>query len=81
MYRPGRRRVTIPLFSALWMSVRAEDPRKPALATLTGSFERFWYGGRLAGESDYQRADQIATALISGAPAASSIGTGGGAPQ
>jgi hypothetical protein len=57
-----------------------EDPRQPGLVTLTGSFERVWYGGRTAGEGDYRRAEQIATALISGAPA-SSVGTGGGAPQ
>ena len=34
--------------------VAAEDPRRPGLATLTGSFERVWYGGRPAGESDYR---------------------------
>jgi hypothetical protein len=56
-----------------------EDPRQPGLATLTGSFERVWYGGRPAAESDYQRAEQIATALISGA--APSIGSGRGSPQ
>jgi hypothetical protein len=60
--------------------VAPEDPRQPGLASLTGSFERVWYGGRDAAESDYQRAEQIATALISGA-AASAQGTGGGAPQ
>ena len=43
-----------------------EDPRQPGLATLTGSFERVWYGGRAAGEGDFQRAEQIASALISG---------------
>ena len=52
--------------------VAPEDPRKPGLATLTGSFETVWYGGRAAGESDYQRAEQIASALISG-----SSGSGG----
>jgi hypothetical protein len=46
--------------------VAPEDPRQPGLATLTGSFERVWYGGRLAGQGDYQHAEQIATALISG---------------
>jgi hypothetical protein len=46
--------------------VAPEDPRKPGLTTLTGSFERVWYGGRPAGESDYVRAEQIASALISG---------------
>jgi len=46
--------------------VAADDARRPDLATLTGSFERVWYGGRAAEESDYRRADQIAQALISG---------------
>jgi hypothetical protein len=57
--------------------VAPDDPRQPGLATLTGNFERVWYGGRNASESDYQRAERIATALISGA----SPGAGGGAPQ
>jgi hypothetical protein len=64
--------------------VDPEDPRQPGLATLTGSFERVWYGGRAAGESDYQRAEQIATALISGsgvAALASNPGPSGGAPR
>jgi hypothetical protein len=64
--------------------VAPEDPRQPGLATLTGSFERVWYGGRQAGENDYRRAEQIAAALISGSGAhagASSSGTSGGAPQ
>ena len=38
--------------------VAADDPRKPGLATLTGSFERIWYGGRPAGEADYRRAER-----------------------
>jgi hypothetical protein len=59
--------------------VAPEDPRQPALASLTGSFERVWYGGRPAAESDYQRAEQIANALISGG--AATPGTPGGAPQ
>lgn len=46
--------------------VASEDPRRPGLATLTGSFERIWYGGRSAAESDYRKAEQLATALISG---------------
>ena len=46
--------------------VAAEDPRKPNLTTLTASFERIWYGGRNAGENDYQNAEQLAAALISG---------------
>jgi hypothetical protein len=59
--------------------VAPEDPRQPSLATLTGSFERVWYGGRPAAESDYRRAEQIATALISGT--AASTGSEGGAQQ
>ncbi len=46
--------------------VAPEDPRRAGLATLTGSFERTWYGGRAADESDYRRAEELATALISG---------------
>ncbi len=46
--------------------VAAEDPRKAGLATLTGSFERFWYGGRSAAQSDYLKAEELATALITG---------------
>ena len=46
--------------------VAPEDLRQPGLAELTRSFERVWYGGRSAAESDYLRAEQIATALISG---------------
>jgi hypothetical protein len=59
--------------------VAADDARRPGLATLTGSFERVWYGGRPAGESDYQRAEQIAQALISGGgiPGGSSGSAGG----
>jgi hypothetical protein len=60
--------------------VAAEDPRRPSLATLTGSFERIWYGGRPAAESDYRSAEQLATALISGS-AATSLGATGGAAQ
>jgi hypothetical protein len=58
--------------------VAPEDQRKAALATLTGSFERIWYGGRAAGESDYRNAEQLATGLI--AKSGNSI-TGGGAAQ
>jgi hypothetical protein len=47
--------------------VSADDPRKSRLAKLTGSFERVWYGGHAAGESDYQQAAQQAEGLISGA--------------
>jgi hypothetical protein len=49
--------------------VASEDPRKAGLATLTGSFERIWYGGRAAAESDYHAAEQVAAALISGSGA------------
>ncbi len=58
--------------------VSPEDPRRPGLATLTGSFERVWYGGRPAGEGDYQRAEQIAATLIDGGATAKAAG---GAPQ
>lgn len=54
--------------------VAPEDPRQPGLATLTGSFERVWYGGRAAGESDYQHAEQIASALIDGGAAVKASG-------
>jgi hypothetical protein len=50
--------------------VTAEDPRRVGLATLTGSFERTWYGGRTAGESDYLQAEKLADGLISGNSAA-----------
>jgi hypothetical protein len=46
--------------------VAVDDPRRAGLATLTGSFERTWYGGRMADESDYQQADKLADGLISG---------------
>jgi len=59
--------------------VAAEDPRKAGLATLTGSFERIWYGGRAAGESDYRKAEQLATALISGSGASAGPARGGSA--
>lgn len=57
--------------------VAPEDPRKPSLATLTGSFERTWYGGRAAAESDYRRAEQLAAALISGNTASTTPAEGG----
>ena len=44
--------------------VAFEDPRKAGLSQLTGAFERFWYGGRAAGESDYKNAESLATSLI-----------------
>ena len=46
--------------------VAGEDPRRPGLARLTGSFERTWYGGRAAGEADYQSAEEVAAGLIQG---------------
>jgi hypothetical protein len=51
--------------------VAAEDPRRAGLAQLTGSFERVWYGGRAAGESDYRKAEELADELIAGDRAAS----------
>ncbi len=50
--------------------VAADDPRRAGLATLTGSFEQVWYGGRRAGESDYLQAEKLADGLISGSGAA-----------
>jgi len=50
--------------------VAKEDPRRAGLAQLTGSFERTWYGGRVAAEGDYHAAEQIARALIAGGGAA-----------
>jgi hypothetical protein len=54
--------------------VDAEDPRKPGLSQLTNTFERVWYGGRTAGESDYKSAEDLATALISGGSRTSAPG-------
>jgi len=56
-----------------------DDPRKTGLAALTGSFERTWYGGRAAGEPEYRRAEQLASALIAGTSAA--LAQGGGLAQ
>ena len=56
--------------------VAPADPRRAGLATLTGSFERTWYGGRPAEERDYRRAAELAIALISGSGnAAIPVGT------
>lgn len=44
--------------------VASEDPRRPGLAALTGTFEHTWYGGRAAGEGDYRRAEDLARSLI-----------------
>jgi hypothetical protein len=60
--------------------VAAEDPRKPRLASLTRSFERIWYGGRPAAESDYRTAEQLANTLISGSTTPV-VESGGGAAQ
>ncbi len=46
--------------------VSPDDPRKPGLSQLTGTFEHFWYGGRVAGEGDYRNAESLATSLIGG---------------
>lgn len=46
--------------------VAPEDPRQPGLASLTRSFERTWYGGRAAAETDYRTAEALAAELISG---------------
>jgi hypothetical protein len=54
--------------------VAPDDPRKAGLAALTGSFERTWYGGRAAAESDYRNAEQLAAALISGSGVSGSKG-------
>ena len=59
--------------------VAAEDPRRAGLSSLTGSFERTWYGGRAAGESDYVQAEKLADGLISGKSAASAGAGEGGA--
>ncbi len=59
--------------------VAAGDPRRAGLATLTGSFERTWYGGRAADKSDYRKAEELADGLISGSGAASDGATKGGA--
>jgi Domain of unknown function (DUF4129) len=52
--------------------VAPDDPRRPGLSQLTGTFEHFWYGGRPARESDYQNAENVATSLISGGSQANS---------
>lgn len=40
------------------------DPRRAGLDTLTRSFERTWYGGRHADETDYRSAEQVAARLM-----------------
>ncbi len=49
--------------------IAPEDPRRAGLTALTGSFERTWYGGRDAAESDYRHAEAIASSLIDGGAA------------
>jgi hypothetical protein len=56
--------------------VAADDSRRTGLATLTGSFERTWYGGRAASESDYAQAEKLADGLIAGNSLVSSGTTG-----
>jgi len=59
--------------------VAPEDARQAGLAALTGSFERVWYGGRAAGESDYRKAEALASALIAGSGTSSTRPEGGAA--
>ncbi len=44
--------------------VSADDPRRPGLSALTRSFERTWYGGRAADETEFRSAEELANALI-----------------
>ena len=44
--------------------VGEDDGRKAGLTQLTRSFERTWYGGRAASQSEYENAEALATALI-----------------
>jgi hypothetical protein len=60
-------------------AVAPDDPRRAALASLTGSFERTWYGGRAAGQSDYLKAEALAEELISGNSAVGVGASKGGA--
>ena len=57
--------------------VAPTDQRRGGLANLTGSFERVWYGGRPAGESDYHAAEQVASSLIAGSADATGAAEGG----
>jgi hypothetical protein len=43
--------------------IAATDPRRNNLIGLTRAFERFWYGGRNAAETDYSAALALAAAL------------------
>ncbi len=55
--------------------VAGDDPRRAPLSSLTGDFERIWYGGRAAGEGDFRRAEEVAARLI-GAAAVDGQGRG-----
>jgi Domain of unknown function (DUF4129) len=46
--------------------VASDDGKHHALAALTRSFERTWYGGRAAGAEDYCAAERLASELIAG---------------
>src|SRR3569833_2828660 len=62
--------------------VAQEDPRKSGLSQLTNTFERYWYGGRPAEESDYMAAESLAATLMGSGSnsmgACSAISEGGG---
>jgi hypothetical protein len=70
-----------------WPADRARTPREylalmgnddgshEALAVLTRSFERTWYGGRAAGAEDYRAAETLASELIAGGGSATLAGT------
>ena len=60
--------------------VAPEDPRRSGLSQLTSTFERIWYGGRPAGESDYKNAENLASTLMAGGTQTSS-GTLSSAPE
>ena len=57
--------------------VAPDDVRQPGLAALTVSFERTWYGGRVAHEADYRRAEELAGDLIAGSGPAEATGRAG----
>ena len=57
--------------------VAADDPRHTGLTALTGSFERTWYGGRAADETQYRHAEELAEALIGGGSGGTAAGQGG----
>lgn len=50
--------------------IAPDDPRRAGLVQLTRSFERTWYGGRAASESDYRQAQSVADHLIAGGSSA-----------